>query len=75
MTKSTMDPADEVARLLALLIRLQVKSQSQAIVELDHVGFGAKRIAEFLGTTPNTVSVALQKKRARKSAPGAANDE
>ncbi|MEX0666090.1 MAG: hypothetical protein WD598_15170 [Acidimicrobiia bacterium] len=75
MAKSTIDPTDEVARLLALLIRLQVKSQNQAIVELDRIGFGATRIAGLLGTTPNTVSVALQKKRVRKNPPVVTSDE
>jgi DNA-binding CsgD family transcriptional regulator len=32
---------------------------------LSRVGFGPKRIADLLGTTPNTVNVTLQK--AKKS--------
>lgn len=52
---------DEVARLLAILIRLQVPTQADAIRELGRVGIGPKRIAELLGTTANTVNVTLNK--------------
>jgi len=42
--------------------------QSSLIRELNAVGFKPKRIAELLGTTPNTVSVALhQIKKGKKS--------
>lgn len=52
---------DEVARLLAILIRLQVPTQADAIRELGKVGIGPKRIAELLGTTANTAKVTLAK--------------
>lgn len=52
---------EETVRLLALLIRLLVTSQTTAIVELSKVGFGPTRIAQLLGTTPNTANVAIQK--------------
>ena len=52
---------DEVARLLAILIRLQVSTQADAIRELGKVGIGPKRIAELLGTTANTANVTLAK--------------
>lgn len=52
---------DEVARLLAILIRLQVPTQADAIRELGKVGIGPKRIAELLGTTANTANVTLAK--------------
>lgn len=57
---------DEVARLLAIQLRLQLGSQSACIAELSRARFGPTRIAELLGTTPNTVNVTLQK--AKKSA-------
>ena len=43
------------------------ESQAQAIEELSKAGFGPTRIAELLGTTPNTVNVAIAqaKKRGR----------
>ena len=64
------DPSrdDEVARLLAIQLRLQLGSQSACITELSRAGFGPKRIADLLGTTPNTVNVTLQK--AKKSGKG-----
>ena len=55
------DTSEEVARLLAILIRLQVPTQADAIRELGRVGIGPKRIAELLGTTANTVNVTLNK--------------
>lgn len=64
-TARTLDPLDEVARLLALQIRLELDSQNAAIVELGRLGFGYRRIAELLGTSPNTVNVALQKAKKR----------
>jgi len=57
-----------VARLLAIQLRLQLGSQSACIAELNRAGFGPTRIAELLGTTPNTVNVTLQK--AKKSSKG-----
>jgi len=68
--EKTMTPQEEQMRLLALLIRLLLPSQTAAILELNKAGFGAARIAELLGTTANTANVALQKakkKPARRS--------
>lgn len=62
-----MEPQEEIVRLLALQLRREAASQGEAILELGRAGFGPKRIAELLGTTPNTVNVALTKDRARKS--------
>ena len=58
-----MDPQDEIARLLATQIRLQIGSQGEAIQELSKIGFGPSRIAELLGTSANTVNVTLAKKK------------
>ena len=55
------DQLDEVARILALSVRLQLGSQQLAIVELSKSGIGPSRVAELLGTTPGTVNVALQR--------------
>jgi DNA-directed RNA polymerase specialized sigma24 family protein len=55
------DPTEELVRLVALQVRLQLGNQSQTIVELSRAGFGAARIAELLGTTSNTVNVALNR--------------
>ncbi len=65
---SSLDPQEEVVRLLALQVRRQYDSQTEVIHEMSRAGFGASRIADLLGTTPNTVNVALQKakKKVRK---------
>jgi len=56
-----LEPTDEVARLLSVMIRLQLPTQADAIRELGRAGFGSKRIAELLGTTQNTANVTLAK--------------
>lgn len=56
-----MDTQEEIVRLLALQVRIGLPSQSDAIRELNRSGFGPSRIAELLGTTPNTVNVTLQR--------------
>jgi hypothetical protein len=56
---------DEVVRLLALTVKLQVGSQAVAIGELSKIGFGPTRIAELLGTTVGTVNVTLQRQKRR----------
>lgn len=43
-------------------------SQTKHISKLDSIGFRPKEIADLLGTTPNTVNVALS--RVRKSSKG-----
>jgi len=65
-----MDAQEEIVRLLAIQLRRQASSQAAAIVDMNRAGFGATRIAELLGTTPNTVNQALQdaKKRGAKKA-------
>lgn len=59
--RKALDPTEELVRLVALQVRLQLGNQSQAIVEMARAGLGAARIAELLGTTPNTVNVALNR--------------
>jgi hypothetical protein len=48
----------EIVALLALLVR-NGRTQVELISDLDKIGFGQKRIAELVGTTPNTVNVTL----------------
>lgn len=57
------DLNEEVVRLLALLVRLQCESQSDAILALKTAGFGPTRIATLLGTTPGTVNVTLNRSK------------
>jgi DNA-directed RNA polymerase specialized sigma24 family protein len=61
-----MDPQEELVRLHVLNLRRSVASQTDAILELDSVGFGPSRIAQLLGTTPGTVNVTLQKAKKRR---------
>jgi hypothetical protein len=59
------DRQDEIVRLLAILVRRQVGSQADAIVELHRAGFGPTRIAELFGTTAGTVNVAVNRYKAK----------
>lgn len=61
-----MEPIEEVVRLLAIQLRRDTESQAQAIEELSKAGFGPSRIAELLGTTSNTVNVAISNAKKRK---------
>jgi len=49
---------DNITRLLATLV-VEDKNDREAMFLLSRVGFQPKEIAEFLGTTPNTVRVTL----------------
>ena len=55
---------DEVARLLALLLKRDRPLQ-ETIVEMSEVGIKRGRIAELVGTTPGYAGVAID--RAKKS--------
>lgn len=59
---------DLIVRLLALNIVKDLKVQKDKIITLSSFGFGPSEIAKLLGTTPNTVSVALSevKKKIKK---------
>jgi DNA-binding CsgD family transcriptional regulator len=50
---------DEMIRLQALEVRRRADSQVEAILELRKAGIGPTRIADLLGTTANTVNVAI----------------
>lgn len=64
MDKNFSQELREIAMLLAILVK-RGTLQSTVIQEMGKVGMPPKRIAELLGTSPNTVSVALH--HARKS--------
>jgi DNA-binding CsgD family transcriptional regulator len=69
MAAKEHDPLDELVRLQVLQLRRTAKSQAEMIIEMGTAGFGQTRIAELLGTTPNTVNVTLQRaKNGRGSA-------
>jgi DNA-directed RNA polymerase specialized sigma24 family protein len=56
--RDSLDPIDEVARLLALNLKRE-RGLQEVIAELDGVGIKQARIAELLGTSPGYVNVAL----------------
>lgn len=61
-----------IVRLLAVNMVKDLKVQKDKIVALSSFGFGPSEIAKLLGTTPNTVSVALSemKKKAKTEQQG-----
>jgi hypothetical protein len=61
------DALDDIARLLAVVVRLQTSTQAEAIREMSRSGLGPTRIAELLGTTANTVNVTIQKDRKKET--------
>ena len=69
---------DTLIRLFALDVVRDIKIQREQIVTLSDAGLVPKQIAEILGTTSNTVSVALvsiRKKRKGTQEPGTSNPE
>lgn len=56
---------EEIAQLLAILVKRGIL-QSTVIKEMGDVGMSPKRIAELLGTSTNTVNVALHHARKNK---------
>jgi len=69
MVKPDHDPLDELVRLQVLQLRRQMDSQADTIIELNKAGFSNARIAELLGTTAPTVSVALHRSKNRGTKP------
>jgi DNA-directed RNA polymerase specialized sigma24 family protein len=66
--KEIISKMDLITRLLVLNLMKDMKVQKDKIVTLSSFGFGPSEIAKLIGTTPNTVSVALSeiKKKAKK---------
>ncbi len=61
----TVDPGsvDELTRVLALHLRYSGAPQVALVHDLTKLGLSPARIAELLGTTPNTVSQQKRDKR------------
>jgi hypothetical protein len=57
---------DEIAKLLAILVARD-RSLQDTIADLASVGFGPKRVAELLGTTPGYAQVAADRAKKRKA--------
>lgn len=53
---------DELTRMLALTMKYEIP-QGVLVHDLSKAGFTPKRIAELLGTSPNTVSQTKRQKR------------
>jgi len=64
---NNIDEIRKITRLLEIIVRLDLqrmkgdRSQNQMISMLNSVNCSQKEIADLLGTTPNTVNVALYK--------------
>lgn len=58
---------DLIIRLLALNIVKDFDSQKKKIIALSSFGFEPKEISQYLGTSSNTVRVALSRARTEKS--------
>lgn len=58
---------DELVRMKALELKNTFGSQADTIIELSKAGFSPARIASLLGTTPGTVSVAVQRAKKKTS--------
>jgi DNA-directed RNA polymerase specialized sigma24 family protein len=66
--KEISDKMDKIIRLLALSVVKDMKTQKDKILYLTSFGFGPSDIATLIGTTSNTVNVALSKTRKKTAA-------
>ncbi|MFN2588700.1 MAG: helix-turn-helix transcriptional regulator [Actinomycetota bacterium] len=60
--KAVLKKLDQLVRLMSLSL-VEGKKQADQIALLSKSGFQPKEIADLLGTTPNTVRVALSNMR------------
>lgn len=58
-----LEPLDEIARLLSVLIRNQYETQTEFIVALSRAGISNPRIATFLNTSTDSVGATLRQRR------------
>ncbi|MHA1972629.1 MAG: sigma factor-like helix-turn-helix DNA-binding protein [Candidatus Hodarchaeales archaeon] len=63
--KNMMKKMDWVIRLLVASVIADSSKQKDHIVKLSSVGFQPTEIAEILGTTSNSVNVALSRARSK----------
>jgi len=61
MSEVAEDRLDDICRLLAILVRKDADTQASTILEMSRAGLKNTRIADLLGTTPNTINVTIQK--------------
>ena len=62
-----MNPGEETVRLLAILVRQNLPTQNDAILELSRAGFGPTRIGELVGTTTATAKVTVARAKKTKT--------
>jgi DNA-binding CsgD family transcriptional regulator len=67
VSERTDELLDEIIRLLALSLRQGMETQTEAINGFADAGLSNNRIAELLGTTPDTVKT-TRKRAARRTA-------
>jgi DNA-binding CsgD family transcriptional regulator len=79
---SALDPLSALSEKMDTLIKIQAAlavkdmiTQREKIVFLYGVGLGPSYIANLLGTTPKTVSVAMAKHKKATAVKGEVNDE
>jgi hypothetical protein len=63
--KDTNEGINDLVKLIAILVKRD-RSQTSLIVEMGEVGISSAKIANLLGTSPNTVSVTLSKYKKNK---------
>lgn len=56
---------EDIARLLALQIRLQVENQTEAILALNKAGFSPPRITQLLGLSQDTARATINQAKGR----------
>lgn len=75
ITQTLIEKIDLLIKIQARLAVQEMSTQREKIVFLYSVGLGPTAIANLLGTTPKTVSVAMAKYKKSTSYSGDACDE
>jgi DNA-directed RNA polymerase specialized sigma24 family protein len=73
LSQALLDRIDVLIRLQALTAVARLENQKDKIIFLGAAGLASREIADILGTTTNTVSVALS--NARKARPGKSKED
>jgi hypothetical protein len=66
---------EEIARLLALQIRLQVENQTAAILALHRAGFSPPRITQLLGLSQDTARATIHQAKGSTAKKGSHQDK
>jgi hypothetical protein len=65
MIQTAEESLDDITRLVALAIRRDMETQSEAILAFLQAGISSARTADLVGTTTATVRSAEQKAKAK----------